>query len=61
MKAWQEVRIEVNQEVEEALYALLAEFGAQGVAVDDPSLVDFARDAGLGIIFPMLCRTAASG
>ncbi|HHT73138.1 MAG TPA: 50S ribosomal protein L11 methyltransferase [Firmicutes bacterium] len=52
MKAWQEVRIEVNQEVEEALYALLAEFGAQGVAVDDPSLVDFAKDAGLGDYFP---------
>lgn len=52
MKTWQEVRIDVNQEASEAVYVLLEDFGAQGVVVQDPSLVDDAREAGLGDYFP---------
>lgn len=56
MKTWQEVRIDVNQETSEAVYALLEDFGAQGVAIQDPTLVDEAREAGLGDYFPDVIR-----
>ena len=56
MKAWQEVSIGINQEAAEALYAILAEFGAQGVAVDDPALVEIAQEAGMGDYFPELTQ-----
>lgn len=56
MKVWQAVRIEINREAEEAVYAVLAEFGAQGVQVEDPCLVDLAQDLGLGDYFPELAR-----
>lgn len=56
MKVWQELSIEINQEVDEAVFAILTGMGAQGVAVEDPGLVEFAREAGLGDYFPDAVR-----